>query len=110
MSSDGLRLAVHVFSEDSNATGLNGNETDNSSSASGAVYVFDRSGSTWTQVSYIKAPNSDAGDSFGKVALSSGCSPILAVGVSAEDSSATGINGNQLDNSALESGAVYIIE
>jgi hypothetical protein len=32
----------------------------------------------------------------------------LAVGARGEDSSATGINGNQADNSASNSGAVYL--
>ena len=38
----------------------------------------------------------------------SGDSNTLAVGAQREDSSAIGINGNQADNSATDSGAVYV--
>jgi hypothetical protein len=43
--------------EDSSATGIGGDKTDNSASTSGAVYVFTRSGSTWSQQAYVKASN-----------------------------------------------------
>ncbi len=58
------------------------------------------------QYSYGKASNTGAGDSFGwSVALSG---DTLAVGAHGEGSAATGVNGNQADDSAGGSGAVYI--
>ena len=51
--------------EDSNATGINGNQADNSASDAGAVYVFTRSGTTWTQQAYVKASNTASNDYFG---------------------------------------------
>ncbi len=102
---EGDTLAVGANEEDSNATGINGNQADNSAANSGAVYVFTRSGTTWTQQAFIKASNTDALDNFGQTALSGN---TLAVGASLEDSIATGINGNQADNSTADSGAVYI--
>ncbi len=102
----GDTLAVGANEEDSNATGINGNQADNSASESGAVYVFTRSGTTWTQQAYIKASNTNSSDKFGGSVTLSG--NTLAVGASVEASNATGINGNQADNSAAESGAVYI--
>jgi FG-GAP repeat len=99
-------LAVGASLEDSNAIGVNGNQTDNSALGSGAVYVFTRSGTTWTQQAYLKASNAEGSDEFGgSVALSS---DTLVVGASLEDSNAIGVNGNQADNSALGSGAVYV--
>jgi hypothetical protein len=108
LSSDGSTLAVGAYGEASNATGVNGNQVDNSAGNSGAVYVFRRTGSTWAQEAYVKASNTAAGDQFGSsVALSSDGS-TLAVGASQEGSNATGVNGNQADNSAGNSGAVYV--
>ena len=110
----GNTLAVGANQEDSNATGVDGDQTDNSALNSGAVYVFTRGGGKWIQQAYIKASNTGGGDPttglggdrFGwSVALSGN---TLAVGARDEDSNATGINGNQDDNSATDSGAVYV--
>jgi hypothetical protein len=100
-------LAVRADSEDSNATGVDGDQTDNSASASGAVYVFKRDiFDVWSQEAYIKASNTESGDIFGRsVALTT---DTLAVGASFEDSDAVGINGDQLNNLKGASGAVYV--
>ena len=66
LSDDGNTLAVGAGKEDSNATGINGTQTDNSATNSGAVYVFTRSGTTWSQQAYVKASNSGASDLFGR--------------------------------------------
>ena len=102
----GDTLVVSAGGEDSNATGVGGNEADNSASGSGAVYVFTRTGVVWTQQAYLKASNTEASDSFGNSLGLSG--DILVVGAINEDSNATGVGGNQADNSASESGAVYV--
>ncbi len=114
LSSDGNTLAVGAFYEDSNATGIStdgSGESDNSAAESGAVYMFTRSGTSWSQLAYIKASNTDIGDQFGyKVRLSSDGN-TLAVAARKEDSNATGISTDgtgEANNSALESGAVYI--
>ena len=70
------------------------------------MYVFTRSGGTWSQLAYLKASNTGADDWFGRSVSLSG--ERLAVGAYREESSATGVNGDQNDNSALHSGAVYI--
>ena len=55
---------------------------------------------------YLKASNTDMSDEFGySVALSG---DTLAVGANVERSNATGVNGNETDNSAGNSGAVYL--
>ena len=106
VSLSGDTLAVGAVVEDSSATGVNGSQSDNSASGSGAVYIFTRSGTTWSQQAYLKASNTDAGDWFGDSVSLSG--DTLAVGARFEDSSATGVNGSQSDNSAIDSGAVYV--
>ncbi|TMQ11683.1 MAG: integrin [Deltaproteobacteria bacterium] len=101
----GDTLAVGATGESSSATGVNGDQTDNSVSSSGAVYVFVRSGTTWSQQAYLKASNTGASDAFGAVSL---YGDTLAVSATGEASAATGVNGNQADNSASDSGAVYV--
>lgn len=105
-------LVVGAPFEESAAVGVNGDQEDDSAPESGAAYVFRRSGSDgssdrrWSQKAYLKASNTDAGDQFGySVAI---VGDVIAVGAFAEDSAATGINGDQADNSARESGAVYV--
>ena len=103
---DGNTIAIGAPNESSSATGINGNQQDNSVISSGAVYIFVRTGTTWSQQAYIKASNPDFNDLFGhSVALSGN---TLVVGAVNESSEATGINGNQTDNSAMNAGAVYV--
>ena len=81
LSDDGNTLAVGAPHEDSNATGVNGDQTDNSVAFAGAVYAFTRSGSTWSQQAYIKASNTArASDHFGNAVSLSGDGNTLAVG------------------------------
>jgi hypothetical protein len=109
LSGDGNTLAVGAPAESSDATGIDGNQSSNAASQSGAVYVLVRSGATWVQQAYVKASNTDAVDAFGhSVALSSDGN-TLAVGAPLEDSDATGINGDQSNSLARDNfGAVYV--
>ncbi len=89
------------------ATGVNGDQTNSNCRSAGAVYVFIRSGETWSQQAYLKASNTEAHDGgFGTSVSLSG--DILAVGNVAEASCARGINGDQANNGCLSSGAVYV--
>jgi hypothetical protein len=106
VSISGDTIVVGAYGEDSNATGVNGDQADNSASISGAAYVFTRTAGVWSQQAYLKASNSDAGDEFGRSVSISG--DTIVVGAYYEASNATGVNGNQADNSALESGAAYV--
>ena len=99
----GDTVVVGAYGEDSAATGVNGIQTDNSAASSGAVYVFVRSGTVWTQQSYLKASNAGAGDNFGRSVALSG--DTVVVGAYGE---ASGVNGNQADNSVSDSGAAYV--
>lgn len=74
--------------------------------AVGLVYVFVRSGSGWSQQATLFAPNAQAGDRFGSSVAISG--DTVVVGATGEDSNATGVNGDQANNSASESGAAYV--
>lgn len=106
VSISGDTLVVGAWGESSSATGVGGNQSDNSASQSGAAYVFTRAGSTWTQQAYVKASNTGADDEFGISVSLSG--DTLAVGADGEASFADGIGGIQSDNSSPGSGAVYV--
>ncbi len=100
-------LAVSAPFEDSNSREINGDQDNNDTEASGAVYVYAKDESNqWYQQAYIKPSNTDSGDLFGSSLALSG--NTLAVGAKSEDSNATGIGGDQQDNSILGSGAVYV--
>jgi len=103
----GDTVAVGAYSEDSSATGIDGEQTDNSAQDAGAAYVFVRDGNGgWSQRAYLKASGTGTGDRFGYSVAVAG--DTVAVGALGEDSSATGVDGNQADNSASRSGAAYV--
>ena len=108
LSADGNTLAVGALIEDSNATGVDGDQHDNSTSASGAVYIFRFDGTDWSQQAYVKPSNTGLGDQFGIDIALSADGNTLAVGAFTEDSNATGVGSDQNDNSAVNSGAVYL--
>jgi hypothetical protein len=108
LSSDGKTLAVGTPYEGSKATGINGDQQDASALRSGAAYVFRFSANAWAQEAYVKASNTQADDHFAEALSLSGDGNVLAVGASWERSKATGINGDQSDNTAQSSGAVYV--
>ena len=102
----GDTLVVGATGEDSAANGIDGDQTDNSLFNPGAAYVFVRNGSTWTQTAYLKASSPEAGDGFGAAVAIAG--DTIVVGAVGEDSAATGVNGDEADNSAATAGAAYV--
>lgn len=110
LSGDGNTLAVSTINEASSATGIDGNQLDNLAPASGAVYLYVNSGSSWQSQAYIKSSNSNLVDSFGfSVSLDSDGTTLL-VGAPGESSSAQSINGDETDNTGSLSGAAYVFE
>jgi hypothetical protein len=113
LSADGNTLAAGSYEEAGAATGVNGSQAVDGAAFAGAVYVFSRVGSTWTQQAYVKASNTrvnltDSAFYFGWSVALSGDGNTLAVGARGEPSAAIGIGGNQADTGALDSGAVYV--
>jgi hypothetical protein len=108
LSGDGHTLVVGAQNEDSAARGINGNQMDESAPEAGAVYVFTRSGTTWSQQAYVKGSNTEAYDEFGGSIAASRNGSLFLAGARGEDSGARGVNGNQNDNTVDESGAVYV--
>jgi hypothetical protein len=62
----------------------------------------------WVQQAYVKGSNTEAYDEFGSTVALSRDGRLMAVSARGEDSKATGINGDEKDNSAAEAGAVYV--
>src|SRR5260221_292581 len=89
----GDTMVIGAPFENSNATGVNGNQTNNSARDSGAAYVFVRDGTNWVQQAYLKPSNTGAGDYFGESVAISG--DTMVIGAPLEDSNATGVSGNQ---------------
>ena len=105
LSADGSTLAVGAHTENG---GVKAGDRPDAAFASGAVYVYVRGPAGWIQQARLKASNLDANDQFGSQVALSGDGNTLAVGAQFEDSAATGVNGNQSDNSMADSGAVYV--
>lgn len=104
LSGDGSLLAVGSYRESSNATGIDGNPGDVSANSAGAMFIFKRDDSIWTQKAYVKASDTEAQDRFGISADLSNDGKTLAVGAhrkSVQTSSAS-------SQSAEAAGAVYI--
>lgn len=108
ISADGLTLAIGAPHEGSAATGSGGNQRDNSLFDAGAVYVSVRMGEDWVQQAYLKPSNPQMGAEFGHYVALSADGNTLAVSAFWESSNATGINGNQQDQSIPQAGAVYV--
>ena len=99
----GETIVVGAYREDSNGTG---GEADNSASDAGAAYVFVRSGTSWSQQAYLKASNAESSDFFGFSVVIAG--DTVVIGAPQEDSSATGVDGNETNNSVTNAGAAYV--
>ena len=108
LSGDGNTMAVGAPFESGGSRGVNGNQNDNSMYAAGAVYVYLRQGQTWAQQAYVKASNPGINDHFGSSVALSRDGNTMAVAAHWEASGATGVNGNQNDDSIPQAGAVYI--
>ncbi len=97
-------VAVGAPYEDSSTTGVN-TVADEEALGSGAVYVFRRNGSVWTQEAYLKASNAGSNDLFGWSVSIFGDG--LAVGARFEDSGSTGVYSIPNDD-APDAGAAYV--
>jgi hypothetical protein len=80
LSADGQTLAVGAVAETSPITGVVNTlpKDDNTGVSAGAVYLFVRGATGWSQQAFLKAPNPGDGDRFGReLALSADGSRIV---------------------------------
>jgi len=102
----GNTLAVGSYYEDGSSGGVNGDQLDNNATDSGAVYVYVKENGSWRPESYIKPAHPDAFESFGYAVALDG--DTLVVGAPGEDGSIGGVNGDETDDGADSSGAVFV--
>ncbi|AFM12207.1 hypothetical protein [Turneriella parva] len=113
----GSTVVVGARNEDANQTTIDNNDgaasANNSTTGSGAVYVFKREASgDWVQDAFLKASNAEASDSLGYSVAASGSTVVVGAHQEASnqttitntDGSASGVNG------AASAGAVYIFK
>jgi trimeric autotransporter adhesin len=79
------------------------------STTPGAVHLFTLDSTfKWINAVTLTSASADNGDHFGSTISLSKDGSVLAVGAPSESSNAQGVGGNQLDNNAKSSGAVYV--
>ncbi len=110
ISADGRTIAVGAPAEDSGSRGVNQDDGNNSVSGSGAVYVYVKDEDSWRIQAYIKADYPDEGDGFGSSVSLSSDGDTLVVGAPFEDGGDFAVDGEQADNTARDSGAVYVYQ
>ena len=108
LSGDGNTFAVSAPNEDGASQGINGKQDAKGADEAGAVYLFNRQGTTWSQQVYFKGSNTKKFDEFGSAVAVSHDGRTMAVGAHFESSGAKGVNGNQQGTSMSQSGAVYV--
>jgi hypothetical protein len=106
LSADSQTLAVTGMREASSATGANGDQANNDSPSSGAVYVYRRNGREWQQEAYLKAGVNQADQLFG----TGGPIEMRALSINRDGSMiAVGASREDVAGSA-DAGAVYIYQ
>jgi hypothetical protein len=93
------------FTVENGATSIDNDKATDS----GAVYLYSRTGATWSPISYLKAVNSYANLQFGTSVAIDG--NTITTGSAYENSSGTTISNGQnadINSGAVYSGAVYI--
>lgn len=80
-------------------------------SISPRVYVFERPvAGAWSQQTILQPSHADPGDQFGASTALSADGSTVVVGAPAESSDATGVGGDETNDDAPRSGAVYVFE
>jgi len=105
LSNNGNVLAVGSSQEGSSSTT---DPSNDGASGAGAVWVYTRSGSTWSQRDYVKPMYPRQDSYFGTSVSLSSDGTTLAVGEEGNKSAATGVGGSQTDTSGGYAGAAYI--
>jgi hypothetical protein len=110
LTDNGSTLVVGAAGEESLMGGSSANPNDNSGSNVGAVYVFSRTNSFWTQRNYLKANSPDSWDMFGFSVDISGDGNFIVAGAIGEKGYTAVVNGDESNNDAPAAGAAYVFE
>jgi hypothetical protein len=96
LSGDGNTLAVGAPNENGGSKSINGPQNDDSAPQAGAVYVYTRSGGTWSANAYLKTSSTKEYDELGNAVAITSDGKTIAAGAHFEDGGAT------------DSGAVFV--
>jgi len=108
LSADGSRLAVGAPWEDSAGAGVGADQGDTGTNP-GAVYLYARTGSAWSQEAYVKSLNPGFWHLFGWAVALTSAGDGLAVGADGEWGGDPGVGGGGLGNDpGAAPGAVYL--
>jgi FG-GAP repeat protein len=111
LSGDGRTLAIDAPDEDGLIGGINVPQysgKENQDTSNGAIYLFVNNNGTWSQQAYIKASNPHPNDLFGiRLAISTNGNVLVASSM-LQAGGGRGLNANQQDFSAEESGSAYV--
>ncbi|MCC5787516.1 MAG: hypothetical protein JJU33_12540 [Phycisphaerales bacterium] len=105
VSIDGDVMVVGAYTENSSATGVNGQPGPMNASGSGAAYVFVKEEGEWDQTAYLKASRTRSNMRFGFSVAVGG--DFVVVGARDEHGTASGLNGNPCAQNATSAGAAY---
>ena len=108
LAASGDLLVAGAAGEQSQSTGVGGDQSDDSAELAGAAYVFRRDSGHWSQISYVKSSYVLAFQRFGEALAV--CGPILAVAAPTEAGTGTGVNGDQSVQLADSAGAAYAFD
>ncbi len=101
-------IVIGATDESGSAIEVNGFDDNDSVDyyAAGAAYIFERTGTNWEETAYLKSSNTDDQLYFGNaVGVSEN---TVVVGCRFDNSDTNNINGDQYNQSAPSSGAVYV--
>jgi hypothetical protein len=108
LTQDGSVMAIAARGDSGGGTGVDGDATPGAAPLAGAVHLYRLAGGQFVYSKYLKASNTGSGDVFGDAIDIAADGRTIAVGSSGEDSAASGIGGNQADNSVSGRGAAYL--
>jgi hypothetical protein len=108
LTPDGTVLGIAARGDSSSGTGVDADATQGAALTAGAVHMYRLAGAQFAHARYLKAPNTGSGDSFGDVIDITADGRTIAVGAMGEASAASGIGGDQSDNSSFNRGAAYL--
>jgi hypothetical protein len=104
VSISGETVIVGALNEDGASTVIDG-PIDEAAVDAGAAYVFTRGGGGWQQRAYLKAPNGDAGDTFGRSVAIDGDFAVVAADF---ERGGTNVVDGPDDDTVNQAGAVYV--
>jgi hypothetical protein len=108
LNAAGDLLAVSAPWEVAEVRSTSNSGVDPPSSQVGRVYVFARTGENWSRIAALGASNAGFGDRFGEALKMSSDGTTIAVGAPGEDGGLGGLDNRQDDDSAVDSGAIYV--